>query len=557
MISSNTAHNKSTGSGLVPILAIKLISLCVVFTSCGTEHSTTGVDQPNFITEIREVTIENAVDVSINRGSADVRGQITSVAALPHNINIREWGQLTLRAMALDSQGNSVPDVKYEWSIANPSAGHLISHTDANYRFKAAGQPGNYPEAIQVTAIQRTPDGAIVRSTYVDVTIVRATPQRTLSIVETITDELVAAPGQVLNLKAMGFDSFGRPVDRVRFEWRLTVEEIGTINQLGYLTVRAGPGTYKDAVLVTGYATDESTATTFISLTVVDEPPSHQQPEIFVFPKSASIAPEGQIRFTAGLVTPDGRPMRPKNASWSILDPSVGTIDNEGLFKPRSGAGGLSSVVTFEAVHDGPDGPILKIVNASIKIRQPYVPSPLDQLEIIPNPIISSKGTSAVIRAAALGLNEYPAENIMLDWHVSPQAGHLDDIGRFVPSGKPGVYRDALRVIARQQVGDHILVRQATSDVHIAGEISRVEIRPGAVLLETDNVIHFSAKAFDDHDIYVPNVAFEWSVVEPDAGTIDLFGNFFSGKSPGKYKGAVVVRAIQSIVEKSPYIRLD
>ncbi|MDA1348106.1 MAG: hypothetical protein O3A47_04455 [Chloroflexi bacterium] len=77
-------------------------------------------------------------------------------------------------------------------------------------------------------------------------------------------------------------------------------------------------------------------------------------------------------------------------------------------------------------------------------------------------------------------------------------------------------------------------------------QVDSITISPGIVVLDPEESITLSAQAHDRQGRPIIDAEFIWSVVDPRAGAIGPDGKFGAGLSPGTYKGAISVTAVQN-----------
>ena len=146
------------------------------------------------------------------------------------------------------------------------------------------------------------------------------------------------------------------------------------------------------------------------------------------------------------------------------------------------------------------------------------------------------------------GENGHPADDVHITWEVlSEEVGEITDSGSFKVGTNPGVYKEAIRVIVSQKMGDETVIIDDTADLIITGTVEYAEIHPSHTSVTTGQVIHFSTKGWDENSVLLHNFIVKWSVTNPLAGTIDALGNFRAGETPGVYTDAIRAEIVQQI----------
>ena len=99
------------------------------------------------------VSIGQDGQVTTRRISADliIRGPLARVVVRPASVRVNQGGLVSFFASAQDAAGTFLPDVTYEWSMAEPAAGTI----DSSGTFAAGQGVGNHPNAVRVVAVER------------------------------------------------------------------------------------------------------------------------------------------------------------------------------------------------------------------------------------------------------------------------------------------------------------------------------------------------------------------------------------------------------------------
>ncbi len=91
------------------------------------------------------------------------------------------------------------------------------------------------------------------------------------------------------------------------------------------------------------------------------------------------------------------------------------------------------------------------------------------------------------------------------------------------------------------------VTRSETVDVIITGNLVSVDVAPALMAVAPGHPSHFSTTGRDQNEISLPGLVTRWNVIDGSAGTIDAFGNFTAGPTPGYYEDAVNGEVIQTI----------
>lgn len=87
----------------------------------------------------------------------------------PSSVTVRAGQFIGLAALAWDDRERWVRDVEWEWSVVDDQAGEI----DCFGFFTASAKVGTYPDAVRVTATQRTGGVILTRDAFVTVTVAR------------------------------------------------------------------------------------------------------------------------------------------------------------------------------------------------------------------------------------------------------------------------------------------------------------------------------------------------------------------------------------------------
>ncbi|MEE9199563.1 MAG: hypothetical protein V3U26_07195 [Dehalococcoidia bacterium] len=97
---------------------------------------------------------------------------LDTVVVYPSEITVRPGQIVGLGALGWDDRGRIVQSVQMRWDMVEPAAGDV----DQFGFFTSSRTPGEYPAAIEVTAVQDTPEGPRERRAVVSVTVSDVAP---------------------------------------------------------------------------------------------------------------------------------------------------------------------------------------------------------------------------------------------------------------------------------------------------------------------------------------------------------------------------------------------
>jgi len=114
-----------------------------------TAGSAPGMYADAIVAEI-EVPSPNGTTIKEARAALVVRGPLDRVEVRPGFAEVGRNGRFQFLAVAFDANGVSLPNVQFQWDMADSSAGSI----DQRGLFTASGSPGSYNDAVRVKAVQ-------------------------------------------------------------------------------------------------------------------------------------------------------------------------------------------------------------------------------------------------------------------------------------------------------------------------------------------------------------------------------------------------------------------
>lgn len=469
--------------------------------------------------------------------------RIASISISPSAIVVDRGEAVTLSAEAFDVSGRPLSDVEFIWSGVDPRAG-VISRDG---RFRAGRVPGVFKDAVAVTGVLNTTYGIQYASATATVTIVGEREESRLASVTIYPGNPRVLMGQIFQLRAAGFDEDGHLIPGVSFVWQLNDPSLGRLNSIGYLTVEGKEGTYKDAVKVIAIW-DGSSVSATADVEVIHAPEADDFLDVQVLPQRFYLEPGDRLQLRAVALDGLGGLVDKAQFRWSVADASAGVVDGNGLFVAGDRPGIYTEAVKVEAIVPGQQGFLRAEDFASVVVREKRVSGRLDTLWVLPDSLIIGPGDRALLVAQAVDEMGGPAEGVELAWEMlKAEVGQVDNLGRFLATGSPGIYPDAVQVTARQRLGQEVLAQTTLVDVVITGVLSQLEVQPALAAIAPGRTIHFSILGRDENGVALPGLVVHWSVSDSSIGTIDAFGNFTAGDAPGMYQDAIRAEVVQTV----------
>ena len=227
---------------------------------------------------------------------------------------------------------------------------------------------------------------------------------------------------------------------------------------------------------------------------------------ITVTPSSATLMVGETKGFVATALDQDGNAMPGIDIAWSSSDPTVGAIDDDGVF---------TALVAGTATVTAASGDIAGTATVTVSDEEPV----LTGLNVTPPRATLAAGDSLKFIVTARDQNG----NVMLAGAVAwtssdPAAGTIDDDGVFTAL--------AAGTATVTATSGEVAATAAVTVIAAEPEFGMVVLSPPAVTLETGDTLQFEAIAFNSYGETVPAAALTWTSSDPAAGTIDDDGVF-------------------------------
>ncbi|HQL59070.1 MAG TPA: Ig-like domain-containing protein, partial [Methanoculleus sp.] len=228
--------------------------------------------------------------------------------------------------------------------------------------------------------------------------------------------------------------------------------------------------------------------------------------DITVTPSSATLMVGETKGFVATALDQDGNAMPGIDIAWSSSDPTVGAIDDDGVFTAL--AAGTATVTAAS-------GDIAGTATVTVSDEEPV----LTGLNVTPPRATLAAGDSLkfIVTARDQNGNVMPAGAVA--WTSSdPAAGTIDDDGVFTAL--------AAGTTTVTATSGEVAATAAVTVIAAEPEFGMVVLSPPEVTLETGDTLQFEAVAFNSYGETVPAAALTWASSDPAAGTIDDDGVF-------------------------------
>ena len=274
----------------------------VVFTWLSSDTAVAVVDASGLVvgTGVGEAQVTATASGVVGRAEIVVAAALpTRVIVSPDSVALTALGD-TVRFMAevRDQLGRPKTGEEVAWA----SGDTLVATVDASGLVKATGNG-----LARITATVGAASG------HATVAVVQRA--RTVTVL-VAADTLMR--GDTLRLAAEARDANGHAVDGAVFSWTSSDTSVATVDASGLVT---GVGVGEATITA---ATDGASASTTMSVV-------HNVATVTLSPLSDTIAPGDTVRLTARAFNDEGQPVESVEFSWTSSDPSIATVDDDGL----------------------------------------------------------------------------------------------------------------------------------------------------------------------------------------------------------------------------------
>ena len=185
---------------------------------------------------------------------------------------------------------------------------------------------------------------------------------------------------------------------------------------------------------------------------------------------------------------------------------------------------------------------------AFVIIREPVSSRRLETVRVQLDLAVLAGGERTLLLARGVDELGQPAENVEIKWRSANEiAGTIKENGNFIAGHIPRIYPNAPLVTARQVLGEEQSTKTRFVDVIVTGSLERLEVHPRLATIAAGRTNHFSVTGWDENEVILSGLVVRWSVSDERVGTIDVFGNFTAGDTPGLYQDAISVEVIQTL----------
>ena len=489
----------------------------------------------------RDVQVIARASVLITPEQARAAPRIRSIKVSPIRVVVDPGESVKLTAEALTSDRRGLSDVEFVWTAFDPRVGTISKEGE----FQAGNRPGKFENVLSVTGIHNTIDGIKYAKSSVSVTIVGDPTIPTLSSVEIIPKAPTILSRQIYRLRAVGFDQDGLVIPGAALVWRVNDPRLGRVNNIGYLTIQAKAGAYPEAITVTAIWEDiKVSATTDVA--IVDAPKADDFLSVQALPQRFFLQAGDRLQLKAVALNGLGEMVAGTQLRWSVEDAAVGTIDGKGNFIAGAVPGVYTEAVRVEAIIPGERGFVRAEDFASVVIKQKPKSSRLEAVTTQPTQVTLAPGGRLNLLARAIDESGKPAKNVTISWTMrKDEAGEVTDLGAFKAGRARGTHSNAIHLEVTQHLAGQEITKTRTIDVVITGRLATAEVHPAIATIASGRTVHFSVTGWDENKTDLTGLVVVWGLIDDAVGTIDAFGNFTAGQTPGLYENVIRAKVIQ------------
>lgn len=241
---------------------------------------------------------------------------------------------------------------------------------------------------------------------------------------------------------------------------------------------------------------------------------------------------------------------------WSVTDPRVGNVNGIGQLIAGPIPGTYRDAVTVTAVRNSARGIQSIASSVDVTVVGDPIRRKLASVSVFPGQTTVSKNEVYRMRAAAFDEDGQLIPQVNLLWSVDvPALGRINQLGYLTVLGDEGTYQRSVTVTAIWE-GETITKTVDVSVTDLAGsdDFLTVQALPETFRLHSGDQLQLTAVALDALGQIVRTAQIRWSVVDPEAGSIDGDGLFTAAESTGIYTEAVSVEAV-SLDESGEVLR--
>jgi Tol biopolymer transport system component len=260
---------------------------------------------------------------------------LAAVQVDPATVTLGPGETVSLQAVALDSEGATLPDVQLTWEASESGS------IDNDGVYTAGTVAGDFADDVTVRATY----GLDSVEAGVSVTIVPGPPE------SVALAPVVVAAGEDHQLVVQAADEYGNAIEGLEVEgaveWTVSTSKAGSVDSTGLFTAALAAGEYPDAIRAV-FTFEGQVQTLDASLTIVPGALEHAA----IAPSEIGLGIGMTQQFIAVGADKYGNHISDIEVSWSA-SPDAGTIAEGGLFTACISAGSYRDSVEAQVTHGG------------------------------------------------------------------------------------------------------------------------------------------------------------------------------------------------------------
>ena len=464
--------------------------------------------------------------------------------------------QLDMGNSGLDQFGRELGNVPFNWQVVDPEAGTITS----GGIFRASFSEGNFRGAVTVVASPPPGLGLGSVRANVNVTIRRAATGNFPAFLQLFPKVAEVEPGRTIQLTALVTDTGGTLVPGAQPVWEMVNDLSGSVTSKGRFTAGETPGSYPRAIQVSIPPTTEGGAegiTSFLDVLIVEARLDASPIILSIVPQAVSVRAGQSVRFTAlALDQRDGQRLDLPQLRWRVLDPAIGTLTENGQLQASENPGvyrdAVEVAITLPPSNGGPGQELTARATVAI-LEEPdtsTTPGTPARIAIFPEQVVLSPGESTRLIIVGLDENGRPLADLDVQWSLNPELGEVTPFVEVKAGKAPGIYRQAIQAVVTVKTDSGVITREVSADLTIRGDLNTVKIEPLTATTTPGGRVQFRAQALDANGVLLPDISFQWKVVDKQTGEIDFDGSLVAGQELGEYPDAIQVIVTQRIREQ-------
>ena len=515
---------------------LSLVTLVLVLAGCGGDNGF------SVFASAETISVESSADVEVIQR---IPVRINSVLPIPPSLTVPRGGVAVLSATSRDAEDRVLTGLRYTWRMRDPAAGTV----SASGVFTAGSVPGTYSNAIEVEAAQAVEGREFTAVGRASVVVTSGFFDTTIESVIIFPRTSAGRPGDYVPLRAAAIGDSGGLVQDVDFFWRVTDPNVGTIDQMGGLTLGSRPGDYFNAVEVQARRLGGSGAPVLGNSTVriISAAEAAGGVRAIIGPSAVLARPGTRVPLVLLTVDHNGRPVASGQVEWKVIDQAAGTVSANGVLVLGDTPGVYPEAIEGEAALVGEFAGQSVTARLDVMVQPPQSSDPTlvaGVTQVFPQTVRLAPHETMQLSVLTYDANGIPRTVRDAEWSYDAGLFGVDARGRLTTTAGPGVYPDALAATVQGPDGNPTT---ASKSVTVLGPLARVSVTPGRATVEGGQAVQFLAEAHDAAGSRLYDVRFRWSLADGAPGKLSQGGLYVAEARPGLFEGVVKVVATQLV----------